>query len=93
MDLGENKIWTLNGLTYDLLYTRGLVTLFVSRDFPEQTQAIEAALKEDWTLQEKLKVLQSSIRHLDSSTVSPRTSVVLDVLNYARETETAVTHH
>jgi len=60
---------------------------------PEQTLAIEAALKEDWTLQEKLKVLQSSIRHLDSSTVSPRTSVVLDVLNYARETETAVTHH
>jgi len=52
----------------------------------ELTAAIEAALKEDWTLREKMQVLQSSADHLDKVTVAPRTEVILKVLQYARET-------
>ena len=52
----------------------------------EQTQAIEEALKKDWTLREKLGVLKTSMQRLDKIVVAPRTEVVLNVLNYARET-------
>jgi hypothetical protein len=51
-----------------------------------QTSAIEAALESDWTLREKMNVLKASMQRLDKITVSPRTEVVLNVLNYARET-------
>ena len=53
---------------------------------PELTVAIELALKEDWMLREKLQVLQSSVDGLDKITVAPRTEVILQVMNYARET-------
>src|SRR4026208_2318795 len=52
---------------------------------PEQTGAIEAALKKDWTLREKLSVLKTSMQRLDKIKLSPRTEVVLNVLNYARK--------
>ena len=51
----------------------------------KQTAAIEAALKKDWTLREKLNVLKASMQRLDKLAVAPRTEVVLNVLNYARE--------
>ena len=51
----------------------------------EQTTAIENALKQDWTLREKLAVLKTSLQRLDKIKKSPRTRIVLDVLNYARE--------
>ncbi len=51
----------------------------------EQSAAIENALANDWTLREKLAVLQASIKRLDKITASPRTEVVLNVLNYAKE--------
>jgi hypothetical protein len=51
----------------------------------EQTAAIEEALQKDWTLREKLTVLKASMQRLDKVTVTPRTEVVLNVLNYARE--------
>ena len=52
---------------------------------PEQTAAIEAALKLDWPLREKLSVLKTSMQRLDKIVEMPRTEVVLNVLNYARE--------
>ena len=52
---------------------------------PEQTEAIETALKKDWTLREKLCVLKTSMQRLDKIVETPRTEVVLNVLNYARE--------
>jgi len=52
---------------------------------PEQTAAIEEALKKDWTLREKLSVLKTSMQRLDKIKISPRTEVVLNILNYARE--------
>lgn len=57
---------------------------------PQQTVAVEAALEKDWTLREKLAVLKASMQRLDKITVSPRTEVVLNVLNYARETTTEI---
>jgi hypothetical protein len=51
----------------------------------KKTTAIEAALEKDWTLREKLAVLKASMLRLDKITESPRTEVVLNVLNYARE--------
>lgn len=51
----------------------------------EQTKAIEEALQKDWTLREKLTVLKASMQRLDKIVVSPRTEVVLNVLNFARE--------
>ena len=53
---------------------------------PEKTAAIEAALQNDWTLREKLEVLSLSADSLEKILESPRTEVVLKVLNYARET-------
>ena len=52
---------------------------------PQQSAAIEAALKNDWTLREKLSVLKTSMQRLDKLVESPRTEVVLNVLNKARE--------
>ena len=53
----------------------------------EQTKTIEKALETDWTLREKLEVLKASMQRLDKIKVSPRTEVVLNVLNYAKEQE------
>ncbi|WP_121352481.1 hypothetical protein [Flavisolibacter nicotianae] len=50
---------------------------------PEQRTAIEEALKNDWTLREKLAVLKTAMERLNQLTVSPRTEVVLNVLKYA----------
>ncbi|MBL7761820.1 MAG: hypothetical protein JNL23_00205 [Chitinophagaceae bacterium] len=55
---------------------------------PEKTAAVEEALKNDWTLREKLEVLRSSVERLDRITESPRTEVVLNILNYARQKTT-----
>jgi len=52
---------------------------------PRQTAAIEKALKKDWTLREKLTVLKTSMQRLDKIKQTPRTEVVLNVLNYSRE--------
>ena len=51
----------------------------------KQTVAIVTALQNDWTLREKLNVLKASMERLDKITQSPRTEVVLNVLNHARE--------
>lgn len=58
----------------------------------QTTAAIENALKEDWTLREKLAVLKASQERLNSITVSPRTEIILNVLKYAySEKENALT--
>jgi hypothetical protein len=53
---------------------------------PEKTAAIDASLLEDWTLREKLEVLKASSKGLDQVKLeSPRPQVILNILNYARE--------
>jgi hypothetical protein len=51
----------------------------------KQTASIEAALKKDWTLREKLNVMKASMQRLNKIKENPRTEVVLNVLNYARK--------
>jgi hypothetical protein len=51
----------------------------------KQTTAIENALKLDWSLREKLAVLKTSLERLDGIKKSPRTRIVLNVLNHARK--------
>ena len=51
----------------------------------EQTTAIESALKQDWTLREKLAVLKTSLERLEGIKKSPSTRAILNVLNYARK--------
>ena len=46
----------------------------------ERTQAIEAALRSDWTLREKLSVLQTARERLDRLVESPRTEIILNIL-------------
>ena len=58
----------------------------------KKTSAIEDALKKDWTLREKLTVLKTSMQRLDKITKSPRTEVVLNVLNYAKEKSVEEVH-
>jgi hypothetical protein len=62
-----------------------LLTYLYKETSLKQTAAIESALSNDWTLREKLNVLKASMNRLDKITVSPRTEVVLNVLNHARE--------
>lgn len=52
---------------------------------PAQTSAIETSLAKDWTLREKLSVLKASCERLDKLVESPRTEVILKVLNHSRE--------
>jgi hypothetical protein len=60
---------------------------------PELTAAINAALNEDWTLREKLQVMQSSVDELDKVIVAPRMEIILKVLKYARETAAESVQH
>lgn len=48
--------------------------------------AIKAALEQDWALNEKFKILESSLKILDKATESPRAEVVLKILDYAQKT-------
>jgi hypothetical protein len=67
-------------------FTPEEILLYLYNDTsPEMTVAIEEALKKDWALREKLDVLKVSMNKLDKITESPRTEVVLNILNYARK--------
>jgi hypothetical protein len=59
---------------------------------PEQTQIIQEALQKDWSLREKLAVLKASMERLDRIVEVPRTEIVLNVLNYAREKSAEEVH-
>lgn len=53
---------------------------------PEETAAIEQALRQDWTLREKLSVLQAAQKELARVRYQPRTESVLQILRYAGRT-------
>ncbi|HEU4633155.1 MAG TPA: hypothetical protein VFS22_04175 [Flavisolibacter sp.] len=57
---------------------------------PQTTADIEEALKNDWTLREKLEVIKTSMVRLDAITTSPRTEVILNVLKYASKEDNFV---
>lgn len=62
-----------------------LIQYLYKESSPAQAAAIEEALLRDWTLREKFEVLKASHQRLDAIIQSPRTEVILNVLNYARE--------
>jgi len=69
-------------------YTPEDIILYLYKETsPEATAAIEKALKEDWTLREKLAVLKTSMERLSSITVPPRTEIILNILRHARRQE------
>lgn len=61
-----------------------LLQYLYAESSPAQVSAIRKALEEDWTLREKLAVLSASMERLEVIQESPRTEVVLNILNYAR---------
>ena len=72
-------------------YTPEDLILYLYKETSEQTTtAIEEALKNDWTLREKLTVLKTSMERLDSITESPRTEVVLNILKHATSKDKVV---
>ena len=60
-----------------------LILYLYKETSPDVTEAIEEALKTDWTLREKLEVLQASMKRLDSIITSPRIELILNVMKYA----------
>ena len=67
-----------------------LVMYLYQETSPEKTAAIELALQHDWALREKLQLLRESVKDMDQMPLSsPRTEVVLRVMNYAKQTEPA----
>ena len=52
---------------------------------PQLTAAVKQALQLDWTLREKFNVLKTSMLRLEKIQQSPRTEVILSIMNYARE--------
>lgn len=76
------------------LFTPEDLLLYLYKESSQElTIAIDAALKEDWTLREKLQVMQSSVEGLDRVVVAPRMEVILKVMQYARETAVEPVHH
>ena len=53
-----------------------------------ETASISDAIANDWALQQKFNVIESSVKQLNTELYSPRAEAVLNVLNYARETMT-----
>ena len=63
-----------------------LILYLYQETSPEKTAAIQEALANDWALQEKFKVIQTSVDQMGTELYAPRAESVLNVLNYARET-------
>jgi hypothetical protein len=71
-----------------LLFTpEELIQYLYKETSQEKTIAIEAALREDWTLREKLEVLKASAQKLETILESPRAEVIMNIMDYARNTE------
>jgi hypothetical protein len=77
----------INGLPMTLHFTQEELVQYLYNDTSqEKLAAIESALQQDWSLREELEALKVSSACLGTALQSPRTEVVLNVLNYARET-------
>jgi len=74
----------INGSLMTKFTPEELLQYLYAENSPAQHNAIKKALEEDWTLREKIAVLSASMERLDAIRESPRTEVVLNVLNYAR---------
>lgn len=66
-----------------------LIRYIYKETTPAETAAIEQALEKDWSLREKLAVLQASGHRLNTLIEKPRTETILSILRYAAATEGA----
>src|SRR5688572_11483547 len=81
----ELTLKDINGLRMTKFTPEDLLLYLYKESPPQLTAAIEQGLKLDWTLREKLTVLKASMQRLDQIHETPRTEVILSILNYARE--------
>lgn len=69
------------------LFTPEDLILYVYQETSSSdTTSIKEALANDWALQQKFNVIETSVNQLTTELYSPRAEVLLNVLNYARET-------
>ena len=62
-----------------------LVQYLYKETSPEKSLAIEAALKNDWSLQEMYDVIVSAQKRLEAFQLSPREEAVNKILQYAQK--------
>ena len=60
---------------------------------PEKTAAIKAALESDWSLREKMEVIETALNKLEDITLSPREKTIDFIINYAEKTVEELTPH
>jgi len=66
--------------------TDDLLQFLYNETTNEQSAAIREALQTDWSLQEKMQKLKTSLSHLDEvAIVSPRIEVLEKIFNYAEK--------
>jgi hypothetical protein len=75
----------INGLLMTKFTPEDLLLYLYKETSLQQTAEIEKALAKDWALREKLAVLKTSMQRLDKLVETPRTEIVLNVLNHAKE--------
>lgn len=80
----------INGLRMTKFTPEDLLLYLYNESSHQLTAAIEHGLTLDWTLREKLTVLKTSMQRLDQIHETPRTEVILNILNYAREKSSEV---
>ena len=70
-----------------------LLLYFYKETSAEQNAAIESALVTDFSLREEYESLLEMMQPLNQPLEAPRTEVVVNVLNYAREAVEATHDH
>ena len=80
----------INGLRMTKFTPEDLLLYLYKESSHQLTAAIEHDLTLDWTLREKLTVLKTSMQRLHQIHETPRTEVILNILNYAREKSSEV---
>ncbi len=68
------------------IFTPEDLILYVYKETsPSDTASITDAIANDWALQQKFNVIETSVQQLTTELYAPRAEAVLNVLNYARE--------
>ena len=62
-----------------------LVRYLYKETSESENLAIKTALEQDWALNEKFKILESSLKILDKATESPRVEVLFRIMDYAQK--------
>ncbi|MFT4024081.1 MAG: hypothetical protein QM664_09905 [Flavihumibacter sp.] len=70
-----------------------LLLYFYKETSAEQNAAIESAMMTDFSLREEYELLLDMMQPLNQPLEAPRTEVVINVLNYAREAAEAAHDH